>query len=64
MEGKCSECGKSTNFPNEMYCKLSGRGANSLCLPHPQQLVCDDCSQKYLIKKGEKDGKKKPRKND
>ena len=42
MEAKCSVCDGGFNF-YDLYCMLSGRGANSYCKDHREHLICMKC---------------------
>jgi len=42
VEAKCARCGKGYPY-SELYCMLSGRGANSNCRDHQHFLICNKC---------------------
>ncbi len=48
---RCAECGRE--YPlTELYCNLSGRGANSLCADHDySDLYCEHCVMDHGRKK-------------
>ena len=47
---KCNDCGADYESLSDMYCTLSGRGANELCRDHLDVLVCGKCAKKYIAK--------------